>query len=590
MAGRLEAFLQRLHMGGVGGATMSDLHQTQRTANLRFGLALSAEGIRGWHRLVVQQLLQSGAASVELVIETPSENRGSLRPLLLRCYGAWVGRTAAWRRSSADDTFQNIPRLRCRSSTGAEAARLQDEDLRFAAELKLDVILQLEGTPISRDLGAIARYGLWRFDHGPGDPDDWPFLSAVTGGRSTVSSILCRTLGGNGHWEALREGVLLTSRWSYARTRDSSLIEAARWPALVARDVVLNGPRDGELVAAPPPQTPLRASTVPRLLARLMRNMVVDLVRGIASYEIWNVGWTRMTPEELLAPLALRQVHWLPKHRVGHYIADPFFLRTKPQLAWLVEEYSYFGHGCIAEIEYTSPKGPLNLRPVLKLPYHVSYPFILHADGRVYCLPETCQGEALVLHESVGGQFQPVQELIPGKRIVDGTLVFEGGYWWLFCGLEDNNDTLNLYIFFADTLRGSWTPHPLNPVKSDVRSARPAGPLMRIGGTLYRPSQNCSASYGGSVTINRVRTLTPTAFQEESVLTIPPVADSPYPLGLHTIAFADDGFVVIDGKTRVWGLYPVAALLSKIRRRRAAHSCQTLQPSGSGTEVRVIGT
>ena len=78
---------------------------------------------------------------------------------------------------------------------------------------------------------------------------------------------------------------------------------------------------------------------------------------------------------------------------------------------------------------------------------------------------------------------------------------------------------------------------------------------------------------GGSVTINQVRTITPTSFQEEPVLTIPPVADSPYPLGLHTITFAD-GFVAIDGKTRVWGFYAVTALLSKIRRRRAAQAAR----------------
>jgi hypothetical protein len=95
--------------------------------------------------------------------------------------------------------------------------------------------------------------------------------------------------------------------------------------------------------------------------------------------------------------------------------------------------------------------------------------------------------------------------------------------------------------------------------------------MFRVGGELYRPSQNCSESYGGSVTLNRVRILSPTAFAEEYVLTVPPIANSRYPLGLHTIAFAD-GFVVIDGKTRVWGLYPLAALLNKIRRRRATHA------------------
>ena len=550
---------------------ISEVHHTRQIAHLRLGLGIGAGGIRGWHRLAIQQLLQSGFASVELVIETPCANRGAgaLRPFLLRCYGAWAGRTAAWRQSSADDLLQSIPRLCCSRRTEAEPAHLLAGDLRIAAEHKLDMILQLDGALLSPELSAIARYGLWRFDHGPGDPEDWPFLSAVIAGASTVSSILCRTLGGTGNWKAMREGVFQTNRWSYARTRDSALIEAARWPALIARDILLNGPRDGNAMAAPPPVLPIGASKAPRLLARLMANIALDLVRGIASFEIWNVGWSRMTLEELLAFRPLRQVLWLPKHSAGHYIADPFFLRTKPRLTWLVEDYSYFGHGRIAEVEYTSPTGPLELRPLLNLPYHTSYPFILRADGRVYCVPETAQGGALVLHESAGGSLLPVQELIRNKRIVDGTLVFEAGRWWLFCGLEDDNDTLNLHLFFANTLLDSWTPHPLNPVKSDVRSARPAGPLIRLGGTLYRPSQNCSASYGGSLTINRVHTLTPTAFHEESVLTIPPVADSPYALGLHTIGFAD-GFVVIDGKTRVWGFYAVATLLSKVRRRLAA--------------------
>jgi hypothetical protein len=493
-----------------------------------------------------------------------------------------VGRTAPWRRTSADDILHDTTRLRCRSSTTAEGAQLDADDLRFAAELELDVVLQLDGTPISPDLTTIARHGVWRFEHGPGDPHEWPFLSAVVSGASTVRSILCRTVAG-GDWESLREGVFLINRWSYARTRDSSLMEVARWPVLVARDILLNGPPRGDRLTARPTDSTFGTSTLPRLVVRLARNMMVDVVRGIASYEIWNVGWARMTPEELLSRQKLRQVHWLPKHRAGHYIADPFFLRTQPRLAWLVEEYSYFGHGCIAEIEYASSDRAPQVRPVLNLPYHVSYPFILHADGHVYCVPETCQGEALVLHERVDGTLVRVQELIGRKRIVDGTLVYEGGFWWLFCGLEDDNDILNLHIFFAENVRGSWTPHPLNPVKSDVRSARPAGPLIRVGGVLYRPSQNCSSSYGGSVTINRVRKLTPTAFHEEPVLTVEPVADSRYPLGLHTIAFAD-GFVTIDGKTRVWGFYAVATLLSKIRRRRAARAARR-----SSHENRIAG-
>ena len=40
------------------------------------------------------------------------------------------------------------------------------------------------------------------------------------------------------------------------------------------------------------------------------------------------------------------------------------------------------------------------------------------------------------------------------------------------------------------------------------RLRRPAGPLFRSGGILYRPSQDCSFTYGHSVSINRVDALT----------------------------------------------------------------------------------
>ena len=552
---------------------MSDLRPTEQTACLRFGLATCAGELRGWQRLVVQRLLHGGNASIELLIDVPAAASASgwLPNLLLRGYGAGRARTALWRRVAVDDLLRNIPRLSCDSSSAPGHADLSEENRHVVSELELDVILQLEGRPLSPEVCGAARYGVWRFVHGPGDPDEWPFLGTFIAGASTVTSTLVGKFPAIDHWGVLREGVFRTNRWSYTRTRDSALAEAARWPALVARDLVLNGARATDPVSLSAPRLHLGVGTVPRLGVRIARNVAVDLVRGIASYEIWNVGWSRMTPEDLIGRHGLSQVNWLPKHRAGHYIADPFFIRTKPRLAWLVEEFSYFGRGCIAELEYTSASGPLEVRRLLRLPYHASYPFILETEGRVYCIPETSQGDTLVLHESIDGGLVPVHELIRGRRVVDATLIFEAGFWWLFCGLEDDNDTLNLHIFFAETLRGRWKPHPLNPVKSDVRSARPAGPMIRVGGVLYRPSQNCSDSYGGSVTLNRVRTLTPTAFAEEYVLTVPPVANSPYPLGLHTIAFAD-GFVVVDGKTRVWGLYPTAALLNKIRRRRATHA------------------
>ena len=63
----------------------------------------------------------------------------------------------------------------------------------------------------------------------------------------------------------------------------------------------------------------------------------------------------------------------------------------------------------------------------------------------------------------------------------------------------------DLHIWWSDDLFGQWRPHAANPVKIDARSARPAGTPFVHAGTLYRPAQDCSHTYGGAVAICRVR-------------------------------------------------------------------------------------
>ena len=91
---------------------------------------------------------------------------------------------------------------------------------------------------------------------------------------------------------------------------------------------------------------------------------------------------------------------------------------------------------------------------------------------------------------------------------------------------------------------GEWVPHALNPVRLDVRAARPAGALFRDNGRLYRPGQDCSGRYGRAISINEVRRLTPDEYEEVEVRRI--AADfATDGLGAHTVNMAH-GIVVYD--------------------------------------------
>jgi hypothetical protein len=105
-----------------------------------------------------------------------------------------------------------------------------------------------------------------------------------------------------------------------------------------------------------------------------------------------------------------------------------------------------------------------------------------------------------------------------------------------------------LHLYYADSLVGEWKPHAANPVKSDARSARPAGRLFQRNGALYRPAQIAAPLGGSGVSINRVRKLSPQAYLEQEVERILPRHPAGL-LGIRTLNRAGE-LRVLDGCVR----------------------------------------
>ena len=129
------------------------------------------------------------------------------------------------------------------------------------------------------------------------------------------------------------------------------------------------------------------------------------------------------------------------------------------------------------------------------------------------------------------------------------------GKWWLFASIPVSGAGTSgeLHLFYADSPLGPWTPHRANPVKSDVRSARPAGRIFERDGQFYRPAQDCSRRYGYAVSINRIVQLNPDFYREVEVDKLVPNG-KPDVAGVHTLNMADD-MTVIDclvRRRRVW--------------------------------------
>jgi hypothetical protein len=188
--------------------------------------------------------------------------------------------------------------------------------------------------------------------------------------------------------------------------------------------------------------------------------------------------------------------------------------------------------------------------PVRVLPSapHHSYPFLLEEDNTLYCIPESAASGHVTLYKWVNEsrRLQKVCHLVENFEGVDPTLIRFGNRWWLFMTRRDQSNS-TLYLYYADKLTGPYLPHRQNPVKIDVRSARPAGTPFVSDGVLYRPAQDCSRTYGGRIAVNRVTQLDPDRFSEVVLRYIEPVSGSPYSKGLHTISGAGP-FTLVDGK------------------------------------------
>jgi hypothetical protein len=180
-------------------------------------------------------------------------------------------------------------------------------------------------------------------------------------------------------------------------------------------------------------------------------------------------------------------------------------------------------------------EGPVT---ILERDYHLSYPFVFEWDNQYFMVPESAHRRQIELYRctSFPGEWQFERVLIPSISGVDPTLTFQHGSWWLFanCPGYGTRNTDELYLFYADTPVGPWTAHRRNPIRSDVRSSRPAGRLFERNGRLYRPAQDSSERYGYAISINQVLRLTPDEYEETEVEKILPDW-RPDIMGVHTL-------------------------------------------------------
>lgn len=506
--------------------------QENGARSLRFSVLCEDGLVAAWEADAVKALLEKRSASLVAILCVARSPRRSAERF---CDGvAERSGAAAMRRRAAAQVFPGTP-LRPVPRSDGDAGEFEGG---------LDFVLDFANVESAQSTFPTT-HGVWRFVVERGAPAARGVVGSLARGRAGVEALLVARDGQR--TRVLRRGFVGSARHSIRRALDAVLGELTAWPALAANDPGGGSRDDGaDTAAASPPQLFSTAFG-------LAWNVGLRKVERIANLFVdpcWNIGVIDMPIDALLRQTTLPSVAWHPDLPSSHYLADPWGVVVDGDgITVLCESYDFatrLGSICWTRFDGSSWSPIL---PAMKIACHASYPSLVEDGGSLYCIPETQAAGEVALYRSVRfpDEWEKECVLLKGVHGVDSTIVRHEGRYWLFCTDSQDRGMQNLRIYYAPALRGPWSAHARNPVKVDMRSARPAGTPFVHDGALYRPAQDCSESYGGRVVMNRVIRLSPEEFEEEAAAAIGPQRGGKYSRGFHTVCSVGNR-VLVDGR------------------------------------------
>jgi len=545
---------------------------------LSIGILVDGDSIPSWAYTMLERIQSSSYAQLALVIRngTPPDPPRSLvhkaarsfshigyiafqriEPILQQLpFDPFTPKNIADLRTAAE--FVTVEPIRTRFSD-----RFPDDATAMIREKHIDVLVRLGFRILRGDILTAARYGVWSYHHGDsrinrGVPagfwetmEGWPTTGSVLqiltedldGGQvlyrshSPTDPVFVHRNKANYYWKSLS----FLPRMLEELHRDG---EEAFFRNVRTKN---EHPQfyDRRLYSVP------SNLTLTRLLVAHYASYIGKRLRALVSFEQWILLYS-------FRERGIESSFWRfrklipPKDR---FWADPFVVFRNGRHHLFVEEFPYSADkGHIAHMTLGSDGTLSAPSRVLERSYHLSYPFIFEYEGEMYMIPETSANRTVELYRAtefpLGWEF--VRNLMEDVAVVDATLLEHGGRWWMFANSREHDGASRLdelFLFYADSpLATSWLSHPMNPVVSDVRSARPAGKIFSHHGNLYRPSQNSEIRYGHGMKINQIVTLTDEVYEERCVQDIKPLWDNAL-LATHTLN-SEAGLTVIDASLR----------------------------------------
>lgn len=298
-----------------------------------------------------------------------------------------------------------------------------------------------------------------------------------------------------------------------------------------------------------------------------MLNLFSKKDRMILRSDMWNLGFITDDIADVIKSDRLN-IHWMKHNYTDRWFADPYLLEvTDKQIVVLVEEFCYkLRKGRIARLVVSRPDYVLqDMKIILELPTHLSFPVIYRKDNEVYVMPENSKSGGIVIYRYDNQNFklEKVQE-VSMLPLTDATIVkLKSGEEYVFSTKlpNPNGDELQIYSFDGKTML--MDEKPIDSVSFPSNIARNAGDAFYIDEQMYRPAQDCNKCYGNGIVIQKVNKEGNT-FMFETINSFHS-ANPDYSLGYHTFNMKK-GLIVVDGhRYRFPKMVQLLNFLSKLK-------------------------
>jgi hypothetical protein len=544
--------------------------------SLRIGIMVNSMTPARWVAKIITEIEKSTFAQVVLVIQNTAPTVVPKKSLRQRLKMYWTHslfeRYQRWDRQhhkaemNAFEETDLTEQVKCASVLRVQPIqkgfvdRFSPEDIARVRKANLDVLFRFGFRIIRGEILSCAKYGVWSFHHADnreyrgappafwemyeGNPVTGSILQVLTealdGGRVIYRSLSATDFGSL--YSTLNPMYWKTAEFAMRRLRD---LHRYGWDYLQSLEE-FNEPDNYTKGIYRTPPTPVMVrfltKVVGRKIYRKFRSFLfTERTQWFIAYRPRNAAFTALSNRKDF------RVVPLPR---GRFYADPFLLKRNGKTYLFFEDFEFQKNRAAISYMEIGSDGQLGApRAALVRDYHLSYPFLIESQGNVYMIPETRERKTIELYRATEfpEKWALIKNIAENVLAVDSTLFQHAGKFWLFTNIAvPGGSTFDeLHLFHADSLEGEWTPHPKNPVVSDVRRARPAGRVFYEDGKLIRPSQDCSLRYGFAITLNEVEILSETEYREKPCGRIEPDW-CPGSICTHTYNRTEE-FEVLDG-------------------------------------------